>query len=55
MQFGETGNLQNDAGLIQVPSGADAVEFEGSSFGFEPAIEMACDQKVQQAAAAFAR
>ena len=52
LQFGNTGNLQNDQNFIQYDSIADDVEFGGSSFSFEPSQEVTCDQKVQQAAAA---
>jgi hypothetical protein len=52
LQFGNTGNLQNDQNFIQYSSIADDVEFGGSSFSFEPSQEVTCDQKVQQSAAA---
>jgi hypothetical protein len=52
LQFGNTGNLQNDQNFIQYDSTADDIEFGGSSFSFEPSQEVTCDQKVQQSAAA---
>jgi hypothetical protein len=52
LQFGNTGNSQNNQNFIQYSSELDDVEFSGSSFSFAPAQEIACDQKVQQAAAA---
>jgi hypothetical protein len=52
LQFGNTGNLQNAQGFLQYASTADDIEFEGSSFGFSPALSNTCTQQVQQAAAA---
>ena len=52
LQFGNTGNLQNAQGFLQYGSESDDVEFEGSEFVFEPAIETTCDQAVQQSSAA---
>jgi hypothetical protein len=51
-QFGNTGNAQNFQGFLQYDSELDDVEFGGTAFSFEPAQEVACDQKVQQAASA---
>ena len=51
-QFGNTGNSQNFQGFLQYDSELDDVEFGGSAFSFEPAQEVTCDQKVQQAASA---
>lgn len=52
LQFGETGNLQNGQGALQNGSAFDDLEFGGSTFGFEPSVETACEGAVQQAAAA---
>lgn len=52
VQIGNTGNLQNGQGFTQFGSTSDDLEAEGSSFGFEPSVETACDQAVQQSAAA---
>src|SRR3954454_25289860 len=52
LQFGNTGNLQNDQNFLQYASTADDIQFEGSSFNFAPAQSVECDQKVQQSAAA---
>ena len=52
MQFGNTGNLQNQQGFVQSGSEADDVEFSGSSFVFAPEQAVQCDQSVEQAAAA---
>jgi hypothetical protein len=53
MQFGNTGNLQNNQSALQYASTADDIEFEGGDgFVFEPGQEVACDQAVQQSAAA---
>jgi len=53
LQFGNTGNFQNNQSFLQYASTADDIEFEGGDgFVFEPAQEVACDQAVQQSAAA---
>jgi hypothetical protein len=52
LQFGNTGNLQNEQGFLQDNSIADDVEFDGSSFEFAPEQAVQCDQAVQQSAAA---
>jgi hypothetical protein len=52
MQFGNTGNLQNQQGFVQSGSEADDVEFSGSQFVFAPEQAVQCDQSVEQAAAA---
>ena len=51
LQFGNTGNLQNEQGFLQYNSIADDVEFGGSSFEFAPEQAVQCDQAVQQSAA----
>jgi len=52
VQFGNTGNLQNEQGFLQYSSIADDVEFGGSSFEFAPEQAVECGQSVEQAAAA---
>jgi hypothetical protein len=53
LQFGNTGNFQNDQNFIQYSSIADDIEFSGGDgFSFAPEQEVTCDQKVQQSAAA---
>jgi hypothetical protein len=52
MQFGNTGNLQNQQGFLQYGSEADDVEFSGSQFVFAPKQLVSCDQSVEQAASA---
>jgi hypothetical protein len=52
MQFGNTGNLQNQQGFLQYGSNADDIEFGGSQFVFAPQQGVQCDQSVQQAASA---
>jgi hypothetical protein len=52
VQFGNTGNLQNQQGFLQYGSNADDIEFGGSQFVFTPQQGVQCDQSVQQAASA---
>ena len=52
VQFGNTGNLQNQQGFLQYGSEADDVEFSGSEFVFAPKQLVSCDQSVEQAASA---
>ncbi len=52
LQFGQTGNLQNGQAFLQYSSTADDIGAGGSEFIFEPEIATACDQAVQQSAAA---
>ncbi len=52
LQFGNTGNFTNQQGATQVFSEADDIEFEGGEITFAPENETACDQAVQQSAAA---
>ena len=52
-QFGNTGNFANQQGTTQFDIGDEfEQEFEGPEFEFAPENETACDQDVQQAAAA---
>ena len=51
-QFGQTGNFTNQQGTLQFDSDADDLEFGGGEFEFAPENETACEQAVQQSAAA---
>jgi hypothetical protein len=51
-QFGQTGNFTNQQGALQYASGVDDLEFGGPEIEFAPESETACEQAVQQAAAA---
>jgi hypothetical protein len=51
-----TGNAQNQVGVIQYGSEAEDFEFEGgSSITVSPSNSTSCDQRVNQAASAFGR
>src|SRR5215204_4512877 len=52
LQFGNTGNFTNQQGALQYASDADDLEFGAGEFEFAPENETACEQEVQQAAAA---
>ena len=52
LQFGQTGNFTNQQGALQYASDADDLEFGGGEFEFAPENETACEQAVQQSAAA---
>ena len=52
LQFGQTGNFTNQQAAEQDFSGADDLEFGGPEIEFGPESETACEQAVQQAAAA---
>ncbi len=52
LQFGNTGNNQNAQTLTQYNSAIEDVGIEGGFIAFEPEFENACEQAVQQAAAA---
>jgi len=52
LQFGQTGNFTNQQGALQYASGVDDLEFAGGELSFAPENETACEQEVQQAAAA---
>ena len=52
LQFGNTGNFTNQQGALQYASGVDDLEFAGGELSFAPENETACEQEVQQAAAA---
>ncbi len=52
LQTGQTGNFTNQQGALQYVSGVDDLGFAGPGIGFAPENETACEQAVQQAAAA---
>src|SRR5215203_1977643 len=51
-QFGQTGNFTNQQGTLQYASGVDDRGLAGPVIGFGPESETACEQAVQQSAAA---
>ncbi len=51
-QFGNSGNFTNQQGALQYASDADDLGFAGPEIEFAPENETACEQAVQQAAAA---
>src|SRR5215203_1977636 len=51
-QFGQTGNFTNQQGTLQYASGVDDIGLAGPGIGFGPESETACEQAVQQSAAA---
>ena len=52
LQFGNTGNFTNQQGALQYASEVDDLGFGGPGISFAPENETACEQEVQQAAAA---
>ncbi len=52
LQFGQTGNFTNQQGTLQYASEVDDNEFAGPEIAFAPENETACEQAVQQSAAA---
>jgi hypothetical protein len=52
LQFGNTGNFANQQGTSQYDIPEFEQEFEGPETEFAPENETACEQEVQQAAAA---
>jgi len=52
LQFGQTGNFGNQQGTDQYDNPEFEQEFEGPEIEFAPENETACEQAVQQAAAA---
>ena len=55
LQSVNTGNVQNIQGVNQYNvEESDDIEFEGSSITISPEAEIACEQTIQQAAAAAA-
>src|SRR5215204_591825 len=51
-QFGQTGNFTNQQGTLQYASVVDDLEFGAGELEFVPESETACEQAVQQSAAA---
>ena len=51
-QFGQSGNFTNQQGALQYDSVVDDLGFAGGELEFAPENETACEQEVQQAAAA---
>ena len=51
-QFGNTGNFTNQQGALQYASEVDDLGFGAGELEFAPENETACEQEVQQAAAA---
>ncbi len=54
LQSANSGNVQNEQGVVQYETGVDDIEFEGSTITFEVAAEGECVQTIEQAAAAAA-
>jgi len=52
LQFGQTGNFTNQQGALQYASVVDDLGFAGPEIEFGPENETACEQAVQQSAAA---
>ena len=52
LQFGNTGNFPNQQGALQYASDADDLEFGAGELEFVPENSTACEQAVEQAAAA---
>ncbi len=52
LQFGQTGNFTNQQGTLQYASDTDDLEFGAPEIEFAPENETACEQEVQQSAAA---
>ncbi len=53
-QSANSGNVQNEQGVVQYQVEVDDIEFEGSNITFETASEGSCTQTIEQAAAAAA-
>ncbi len=53
-QSANSGNVQNEQGVVQYQDTVDDIEFEGSSITFETESEGECTQTTEQAAAAAA-
>ncbi len=54
LQSANSGNVQNEQGVVQYETEVDDIEFEGSTITFEVAAEGECVQTIEQAAAAAA-
>ncbi len=53
-QSANSGNVQNEQGVVQYQVGVDDIEFEGSNITFETESAGECTQTISQAAAAAA-
>ena len=53
-QSANSGNVQNEQGVVQYKSEVDDIEFEGSTITFETESAGECTQTISQAAAAAA-
>ena len=51
-QSANSGNVQNEQGVVQYEVGVDDIEFEGSNITFETESAGECTQTIQQSAAA---
>ena len=54
LQSANSGNVQNQQGVVQYQDEVDDIEFEGSNITFEVAAEGECVQTIEQAAASSA-
>ncbi len=54
LQSANSGNVQNEQGVVQYQDEVDDIEFEGSNITFEVAAEGECTQTINQAASAAA-
>ena len=54
LQSANSGNVQNEQGVVQYQVDVDDIEFEGSNITFEVAAEGECTQTINQAASAAA-
>ena len=52
LQSANSGNVQNQQGVVHYNSTADDIEFEGSSITMAPEAAGSCDQTIQQSGAA---
>jgi hypothetical protein len=51
-QSANSGNVQNEQGVVQYETGVDDIEFEGSNITFETEAAGECTQTISQAASA---
>jgi hypothetical protein len=54
LQSANSGNVQNEQGVVQYQDVVDDIEFEGSTITFEVEAAGECTQTIEQAAAAAA-
>jgi hypothetical protein len=52
LQSANSGNVQNEQGVVQYQVGVDDIEFEGSTITFETESAGECTQTISQAASA---